>query len=130
MTMINERMMKGIAEVSEDYLAPPDATERFIASAIEQGRQTWGVTREVAVLLRTLTELNALLENVGPAEENRNKIKGLQLENGRLKKRITVLEGVEEAFKQLSKANIKAAEDIDYLEQQIRELEAGVDSGE
>lgn len=130
MTMINESMMKGIAEVSEDYLAPADATERFIASAIEQGRQTWGVTREVAVLLRTLTELNALLENVGPAEENRNKIKGLQLENGRLKKRITVLEGVEEAFKQLSKANIKAAEDIDYLEQQIRELEAGVDSGE
>ena len=129
MTMINERMMKGIAEVSEDYLAPPDATERFIASAIEQGRQTWGVTREVAVLLRTLTELNALLENVGPAEENRNKIKGLQLENGRLKKRITVLEGVEEAFKQLSKANIKAAEDIDYLEEQIRQLEAGVDSG-
>lgn len=129
MTMINERMMKGIAEVSEDYLAPPDATERFVASAIEQGRQTWGVTREVAVLLRALTDLNALLESVGPVEENRNKIKGLQLENGRLKKRITVLEGVEEAFKQLSKANIKAAEDIDYLEEQIRKLEAGVDSG-
>jgi len=110
--MIKATALDGIKLVDENYIATDGEVEAALEQAFQQGSQGWGVRQDQGVLLRMARDLKLALGLAQDTTETTNKLKGLQLENGRLKKKITVMEGLD------------AAKD-----RQIAELQAkGVDS--
>lgn len=96
--MINEKILDGVKLVSdESYFATDAEVEGALEHAFQQGSQGWGVRREQGVMLRMARDTKLAYGLAKDAVENQNKLKGLQLENGRLKKRIAILEGMEAA---------------------------------
>jgi len=96
--MIDPQTLDSVKLVNAENLASPQDTSAIIERAVIQGSQAWGVTREDAVILRLASELRAAQLVADGADEAQRALKGAQLASGRLKKRITVLEGQEIAL--------------------------------
>jgi len=96
--MIDPQTLDSVKLVNAENLASPQDASAIIERAVIQGSQAWGVTREDAVILRLASELRAAQLVADGADEAQRALKGAQLASGRLKKRITVLEGQEIAL--------------------------------
>jgi len=96
--MIKATALDGIKLVDENYIATDGETEAALEQAFQQGSQGWGVRRDQGVLLRLARDLKIALALAQDTTETQNKLKGLQLENGRLKKKIVVMEGLHAAM--------------------------------
>jgi hypothetical protein len=95
--MIDLTVLDGLKLVREEYIANDLETAQFIEKAIQQGSQGWGVRREEGVVLRLAKELRVAQELAGSADEAQRKLKGTQLELGRVKKALSVAEGLVES---------------------------------
>lgn len=92
--MLDKKILNGLKLVTNDeYFATDAEVEADLEVTFQQASQGWGVRRQQGVLLRMARDLKLALELAATAVDSTNKIKGLQLEGGRLKKQIAVLEG-------------------------------------
>lgn len=82
----------GVKLADDSNFPPLYEVTAALDHAFAQGSQGWGVTREVGVYLTLARELHAALEIAETADENRRMLKGAQMENGRLKKKIEKIE--------------------------------------
>ena len=92
--MINQKVLDSVKLVDGENIASDLRTEQAIDRAVAQGSQAWGVTMEDAVVLRLTKELQESQGQSSEVQELSNKLKGLQMEGGRLRKQIAVLEGL------------------------------------
>ena len=97
--MISIEDLDGIKLVQLENFASNEEACSEIERAIQQGSQGWGVRREQGVILRLSRELKIALTLAAQADDALRKLKGLQLENGRLRKRVNRLEAGDEAAK-------------------------------
>lgn len=119
--MIDQSMLDSVKLVSADNLATIAIVEREVQRVVSQGSQGWGVRREDAVILRLVSELRQAQLDAQASTDTHNKLKGLQLENGRLKKRLTVADGIEVAH------NIAKGR-VDGLLKEVTELTTRVEN--
>ena len=78
--------LEGVKLVNEEYLASEGEVRSVLENAFQQGSQGWGVRRDTGVILKLARDLKLALAMAQAADEATRKLKGLQLENGRLKK--------------------------------------------
>ena len=97
--MISIEDLDGIKLVQLENFASNDETYSELERAIQQGSQGWGVRLEQGVILRLARELKIALSLAAQADDALRKLKGLQLENGRLRKRVKRLDADDEASK-------------------------------
>lgn len=114
--MIDPQTLDSVKLVNAENLASPQDTSAIVERAVIQGSQAWGVTREDAVILRLASELRAAQLVADGADEAQRALKGAQLASGRLKKRITVLEGQEIA---LARRAVEQSAEIVLLKEQL-----------
>ena len=88
---LNIADVAGIKLAANENFPPLFETRAALDHAFSQGSQGWGVTREVGNYLNLAYALHEALEVSTTAEENHRMLKGAQLENGRLKKKIEKL---------------------------------------
>ena len=79
---------------SDDYIATHEELLETLTDAFEQASQGWGVRREVGVYLALVRELRLSLVLAAKADEALRKLKGLQMELGRVRK---ALDGAKKA---------------------------------
>lgn len=112
--------LAGIKLVDEEYFASTEEVQAELERAYQQGSQGWGVRREVGVYLTLARDLKLAYHLAEKATQGSNKLKGLQLENGRLKKKIEKLEAEALAtdlrIKQLS-TELEAAQNAEGLDE-------------
>ena len=92
MSKITTGDLAPIKLVDAANLPPIDEVLIFLEHAFSQGSQSWGVKREVGMALTLAKELHDTLELAQTADESKRKAAGLQLENGRLRKKLEKLE--------------------------------------
>ena len=107
--MIDKHILDSVKLVQRENLGSVSLTEQVIATAVDQGSQGWGVDRGTSVILRLADELRVAEELAGKYDETHRQLKGLQMENGRLRKSLD-----ESAL---------LAEEIEHNRFRIRELE-------
>lgn len=109
--MLNSKTLDGVKLVQEDYFATDAECDQYLESAYVQGSQGWGIRRDMGVTLRLARDLKIALELASKADEAQRTLKGLQLENGRLKKQAAVSSGIAVAYKEsMSTINEQVAE--------------------
>ena len=86
---ITQKDLEGLRRVaSPAYLATIEDTRAALSAAFNQAAQGWGVGQDVSVILRLASELDAALPLAAEADELGRKCKGLELQLGRVKKRL------------------------------------------
>ena len=117
--MLDGKMLDGIKLVTnEEYFATDAETEFTLEQVFQQASQAWGIRREQGVMLRLARELKLAIGVAQGAQADDNKLKGLQLENGRLKKRVALLDG----------RAVVSLRDNDALEDKLTALRAECDN--
>lgn len=84
--------LEGLKLVEASNVGSLEQAQLVLEHAYMQGSQGWGVTEGVASTLFLATELREALDVAQTADENHRMLKGVQMENGRLKKKIENLE--------------------------------------
>jgi|15BtaG_2_1085339.scaffolds.fasta_scaffold06568_2 hypothetical protein len=72
-------------------LPPLNEVQIMLEHAFVQGSQTWGVKREIGIILVLAQELLEALDIAQAADANQRMLKGAQLETGRLRKQVSTL---------------------------------------
>jgi hypothetical protein len=109
-TMIKLEQLENLKLIVDEtvYLSEQETLDR-LELAVQQGTGGWGVRRDDGALLKLARDLKLALGMAEQQDETYRKLKGVQMENGRLKKQLSNVEGqLEAAMNQL-----KAAEDKD-----------------
>lgn len=105
--MIDNKVLEGVKLVSdESYFATSREVDGFLEQAFTQASQGWGINLTTGVTIRLAKELLEAQEIATKAQDDHNKLKGLQLENGRLRKRITTLDAMLIASKHKAKDDL------------------------
>lgn len=86
--MFDTTKLQCLKLADESLAAPLDEVYDEIETVAQQASQGWGLSRGDSVKFRMALEIKALATEAMEADELRRKVKGLQLENGRLKKRL------------------------------------------
>lgn len=87
--MITKEHLAPVKLALDENFASPAEVVRAIEHAVQQGSQGWGVKPEVAVHLTLARALSKALDVAEDADKDHRTLKGLQLENGRLKKQLS-----------------------------------------
>lgn len=114
--MLDGKMLDGVKLVSdENYFATNSEVEFMLETAFQQASQGWGVRQDQGVMLRLAKELKLSQGLQAKAQAGHDQLKGLQLENGRLKKKIRILEGQEAALVGANRTVGEQAAEIERL---------------
>lgn len=90
--MIDKSLLDALKLVQEENFAPDHIIEADLDYSVSQGSQGWGVKRDTAVILGLAKALRDALDTAEKAVTDHGKLKGLQMENGRLKKQLKKFE--------------------------------------
>lgn len=91
--MIDKSLLDALKLVQDENFAPDHIIEADLDYAVSQGSQGWGVKRDTAVILGLAKALRDALDTAEKVVTDHGKLKGLQMENGRLKKQLKKFEG-------------------------------------
>ncbi len=91
--MIKLEQLNNLKLITDEsvYRTEEQAVDR-LELAVQQGIGGWGVRPDDGVILKLARDLRLALEMSKQQEETFNKLKGTQMENGRLKKRLENVE--------------------------------------
>ena len=112
--MITPDKLASLKLVTDDalFLSEQDTLDR-VDLAVQQAAGGWGVKRDDAAILKLARDLKISGAIAAEAEERHRNIKGLQLENGRLKKARDNAQAAAEA----------ATQRVEELEEKLKEAE-------
>ncbi len=106
----------------ESVYLPEEKVLEQVELSVQQGAGGWGVRTLDGVILTLARDLRGALVGAEALDETKRTLKGLQLENGRLKKRLDAKDA--EIRSNLSVINEQANALVEHRET-IHELEAG-----
>jgi len=119
--------------IEENAFLSEKAVLDAVEIAVTQGSGGWGVRRQDGVVLTLARQLKGALERAERADEAYKTMKGLQMENGRLKKwkenHATAAAAMESHIKTLEETLVDERKEHNKLKDQFNEL-AGVDGDE
>jgi hypothetical protein len=123
--MIELQDLEGIKLVTDrGYIASDQEVRQAVETAFQQGSQGWGVNQKDAVLLALAENLRDALLVSTEADDNFRLLKGCQMEGGRLKKRIAVLEGLEAVYQDSLASLAEVGSDLARANDKIDSLSA------
>jgi hypothetical protein len=93
MDLLTANDLSEVKLIDEDNIASAQDVREHVSQVLLQGTGGWGVGLKDAIVLRLVKDLHAALEQADGADESARKIKGLQLENGRLRAQLNRLSG-------------------------------------
>ena len=125
--MIDLKILDGMKLVPDENVATPQQASDILERAIAQGSQGWGVRQDEAVILRLGLELRKAQALAGDTTDTKNALKGLQLENGRLKKRLLVVDGIQTLLDRATARETELLLANDVLENTIAGLRVQLD---
>ena len=93
MDLLTANDLSEVKLIDDDNIASAQDVREHVSQVLLQGTGGWGVGLKDAIVLRLVKDLHAALEQADGADEGARKIKGLQLENGRLRAQLNRLSG-------------------------------------
>lgn len=90
--MITPEKLDNLKLITDEsvFVSEKDTLDR-VELAVQQGAGGWGVRRDDGVILKLARDLKLAGAMATQVDESQRKLKGLQLENGRLRKQIQEL---------------------------------------